>query len=183
MSIRIIVVDDHTMFRAGVVEMLMTVPDFQVIAEGSSAVEAITLAHELLPDVAVLDLEMPGPGVKAMVRRVLDASPSTRIVILTMHDDPAVVRELLDAGASGYLLKTAGRSELVAAIKSASGTDESVLLAVSRKTALSLARSQLGEPEVLSPGRSTSWRCCPRAAVTARSPRRCSSAAAPSSGT
>lgn len=150
MSTRIIVVDDHAMFRAGVVEMLSTVAEFHVVAEGSSAVEAITLAHDLVPDIAVLDLEMPGPGVKAMVRRVLDASPATKIVILTMHDDPAVVRELLDAGASGYLLKTAGRSELIAAIKSANGTDGSVLLAVSRKTALSLAQSTMGEPEVLS---------------------------------
>jgi DNA-binding NarL/FixJ family response regulator len=149
MTTKIIVVDDHHLFRAGVVEMLTTVPDFEVVAEGGSGVEAITLAHERQPDVAVLDLEMPGPGVKVMVRRVLDASPGTRIVILTMHDDPNVVRDLLDAGASGYLLKTAGRSELIAAIKSASGTEESVLLAVSRRTALSLTRPESVESELL----------------------------------
>jgi DNA-binding NarL/FixJ family response regulator len=150
MTTRLIVVDDHTMFRAGVVEMLATVPEFEIVGEGGSSVEAITLAHEHQPDVAVLDLEMPGPGAKVTVRRVLDSSPGTKVVILTMHDDPGLVRELLDAGASGYLLKTAGRNELMAAIKSADGTQGSVLLAVSRRTALSLARADSGETEVLS---------------------------------
>jgi DNA-binding NarL/FixJ family response regulator len=150
MTTTIVVVDDHHLFRAGVIEMLATVPDFRIVAEGSSGVQAITLTHEHQPDVAVLDLEMPGPGAKATVRRVLEASAGTKVVVLTMHDDPNLVRELLEAGASGYLLKTAGRNELVAAIKSASGTQGSVLLAVSRRTALSLARTESGEPEVLS---------------------------------
>ncbi len=135
---RIAVVDDHELFRSGVVELLQTVAEFEVVSEGATGVEAITVAHETHPDVLLLDVEMPGPGAAATIRKILDASPATRVVILTMHDDPELVRTLLDAGASGYLVKSAGRTELVAAISTAARGDATVLMSVSRSTALSL---------------------------------------------
>jgi DNA-binding NarL/FixJ family response regulator len=148
--IRIIVVDDHTLFRTGVIELLQSVPTFEIIAEGASGPDAITLAYEKQPDVLVLDVEMPGPGAAATIRTVLEVSPSTRIVVLTMHDDPTLVRSLFEEGAVGYLLKSAGRSELAAAISAAARNESSVLLSVSRDTVMNLGRSATASSSSLS---------------------------------
>lgn len=139
-TLRVAVIDDHNLFRAGVVELLESAAHINVVGEGASGVEAITLAYESKPDVMLLDVEMPGPGASATVRRVRDASAGTRVVILTMHDDPEIVRSLVDAGASGYLLKSAGRSELLAAVENAGQSEDSVLIAVSRRTAATLGK-------------------------------------------
>ena len=135
---RIVVVDDHHMFRAGVIELLQSVPEFEIVGYGASGVDAITMAREFRPDVVILDVEMPGPGATTTIRRILEASPTTKVVVLTMHDDAELVRTLFDAGAVGYLLKSAGRHELVAAISTASRSEGSVLLAVSRATVMNL---------------------------------------------
>ena len=154
LSTRIVVVDDHQLFRTGLIEILQTVDGFHIVAEGATGVEAITLAHDAKPEVLILDVEMPGPGAAATIRKILDASPSTRIVVLTMHDDADIVRSLLEAGASGYLLKSAGRTELIAAINTAARHDSAILLSVSRNTAMSLARGASpppSPPNILSP--------------------------------
>jgi len=139
-AVRVAVIDDHNLFRAGVVELLESARNIEVVGEGASGVEAITLARDSRPDVMLLDVEMPGPGAPATVRRVREASSSTRVVILTMHDDPEIVRALVEAGASGYLLKSAGRSELLAAVESAAQSEDAVLIAVSRRTATTFGR-------------------------------------------
>jgi DNA-binding NarL/FixJ family response regulator len=149
--VRIVVVDDHHLFRAGVIELLQSVPEFDIAAEGATGVEAVTLTHQAKPDIVLLDVEMPGPGATATIRKILEASPRTRIVILTMHDDADIVRDLLDAGASGYLLKSAGRSELIAGITAAARTDDAIMISVSRNTALQLGRTpSVPEPTLLS---------------------------------
>jgi DNA-binding NarL/FixJ family response regulator len=149
-NLRVAVIDDHNLFRAGVVELLESAGHVEVIGEGASGVEAIALAHDSRPDVMLLDVEMPGPGAPATVRKVREASTGTRVVILTMHDDPEIVRSLVDAGASGYLLKTAGRSELLAAVENAAHSEDSVLIAVSRRTAATLGRQRDGAACLLS---------------------------------
>ncbi len=86
------------MFREGVIELLHSVPDFGIVADGASGESAVAIVSEYKPDVLILDVEMPGPGATTTIRRVLDASPNTRIVILTMHDDAHLVRGPLSAG-------------------------------------------------------------------------------------
>jgi DNA-binding NarL/FixJ family response regulator len=136
----IVVVDDHYLFRAGLIELLDSMPEFSVSGDGASGVEAIALAHEQRPDVILLDIEMPGPGTPATIRKIAEASPHTRVVVLTMHDDPELVRSIVDAGAAGYLVKSAGREELVAAINAARRDESTVLVCVSRTTLLNMGR-------------------------------------------
>jgi DNA-binding NarL/FixJ family response regulator len=138
--IRIAVVDDHQLFRDGLVELLQTVTDLQVTEQGATGPEAIALAERAKPDVVVLDVELPGEGPAATIKAIRMASPATRIVILTMHDDPALILELIDAGASAYLLKSADRLELATAIRRAARRDDTVLVAVARSSVLGLAR-------------------------------------------
>lgn len=147
---RIAVVDDHHLFREGVMELLQSVPEFDIVADGASGESAVAIVNKYKPDVLILDVEMPGPGATTTIRRVLDASPNTRVVILTMHDDANLVRDLLGAGAAAYLLKSARLSELVAAISTASRNDGAVLLAVSRGTVMSLGRTGQQEDDILS---------------------------------
>jgi DNA-binding NarL/FixJ family response regulator len=149
----IIVVDDHHLFRAGLIELLDSVTEFKIAADGSTGVEAITLAHEFKPDIVVLDVEMPGPGAQATIRKILEVSPNTKIIVLTMHDDAELVRTLLEAGAAGYLLKSAGRAELIAAINAARRNEDAILLSVSRATLMRLGRttSAPASTDLLSP--------------------------------
>jgi len=140
----IVVVDDHNLFRAGLIELLDSVPDFAVSGDGGSGVDAITLAQEHQPDVVLLDVEMPGPAAPVTIRKISETSPHSKVVVLTMHDDPEILVSLIDAGAAGYLLKSAGRDELMTAINAARRNDGSVLICVSRKTLLNMGRHTSG---------------------------------------
>ena len=124
MTVRIVLADDHTLFREGLRELLSTDPDFQVVGEGSSGDEAIALAEEHRPDVLLLDVEMPGPGAKAVIVALRTAMPELNVIILTMHDSAGVVRDLLQSGAAAYLVKNIARDQLVAAVRSVSRRGE-----------------------------------------------------------
>jgi DNA-binding NarL/FixJ family response regulator len=115
--IRIVVADDHPMFRAGVVASLAAQPDIEVVAEGSSATEAIRLVGEHGPDVCLLDIAMPGGGLTA-AREICASSPQTRVVMLTVSEDEDDLLEAMKAGASGYVLKGAAASELAGVLRS-----------------------------------------------------------------
>jgi DNA-binding NarL/FixJ family response regulator len=141
-EISIVVVDDHTLFRHGLREILQTDPLFQVVGEGASGAQAVELAERLQPDVILLDVEMPGPGARTTISQVRFASPFTKVVILTMHDDPVFVHDLLESGASAYMVKTVAKDELIAAIRSVARDDGNVLLSVSRTTIERLDRQQ-----------------------------------------
>jgi DNA-binding NarL/FixJ family response regulator len=110
--IRIVVADDHPMFRAGVVASLAAQPDIEVVGEGASAPEAVSLVAQHSPDVALLDIAMPGGGLSA-ARDISAASPATRVVMLTVSEDEDDLLAAMKAGASGYVLKGAAASELV----------------------------------------------------------------------
>jgi DNA-binding NarL/FixJ family response regulator len=138
--ISIAVVDDHQLFRDGLVELLQTVTELQVTAQGATGPEAIALAERAKPDVVILDVELPGDGPGPTIKSIRAVSPNTRVVILTMHDEPALLLELIDAGASAYLLKSADRLELATAIRRAARRDDTVLVAVARSSVLGLAR-------------------------------------------
>ena len=115
-SIRIVVADDHPMFRAGVVASLAAQPDIEVVGEGASAAEAISLVEQHAPDLALLDIAMPGGGLAA-ARDIGTAFPATRVVMLTVSEDEDDLLAAMKAGASGYVLKGAAASELVNVVR------------------------------------------------------------------
>ncbi len=120
MSIRVLLVDDHAVVRQGLRAYLELQSDIEVCGEAAGAEHATTLAARLLPDVALVDLVMPGiDGVEA-TRRILAASPATRVVILTSSTDTASVRPAVEAGATSYQLKEVGGPELVESVRRAS---------------------------------------------------------------
>ncbi|PZM95076.1 MAG: DNA-binding response regulator [Actinobacteria bacterium] len=142
-QIRVCLADDHTLFRDGIREMLTTDPELTVVGDASTGPEAVALAVRLRPDVLLLDVEMPGPGAPSVIQQISRVAPETKIIVLTMHDDPDLVRDLLQAGAAAYLLKTIVRDELIAAVRSvARRPSGNVLLAVSRQTVEQLDRDR-----------------------------------------
>lgn len=142
--IRVAVADDHNLFRAGLVEVLQTYADIEVVAEAATAAEALEIARTECPDVMLLDLDMPdtkssGENGAGTAYGVMTLSPTTKVIVVTMHDDVDMVRRLIDAGVSGYLLKSAGREELNAAIRAAVRGEDAVVVSVSRGTASALS--------------------------------------------
>jgi DNA-binding NarL/FixJ family response regulator len=110
--IRVLLADDHAMFRQGIRHMLETDPQIEVVGEGDNGVEAIALARQTEPDVIFLDVEMPMMGGEEALKHLLRISSSPRIVILTMHASERLVRSFLAQGASGYVHKSASIEEL-----------------------------------------------------------------------
>ena len=120
-KIRLLLADDHAVLRAGLRLLLDGQADMQVVAEAgdAAAVLALTRAHE--PDLILLDIGMPGPGFAETIKRILRVRPKVRIVMLTMHDDPAYLRAALVAGAAGYVVKKVADAELLSAIRAVHG--------------------------------------------------------------
>ncbi|MCP3769895.1 MULTISPECIES: response regulator [unclassified Streptomyces] len=141
-GVRICLADDHTLMRDGLKEVLRTATGFAVVGEASTGTEAVVLVARLRPDVLLLDIEMPGPQASETIRHLARIAPETRVLVLTMHDDPDMVHKLLAAGASGYLLKSILRDELIAAVRSACQPSDSVVLVVSRRTVEQLHRQK-----------------------------------------
>ena len=116
-TIRILIADDHTMFRQGLREILERKGGFQVVAEAKDGAEALRLIEAEQPDIALLDITMPGMDGVEVARRTVAAGLPTRIVMLTMHKDDRMVLEALRAGANAYLLKDAEASDLVQTVR------------------------------------------------------------------
>ncbi|MBY4111407.1 response regulator transcription factor [Rhodococcus fascians] len=147
--IRVILADDHTLFRDGLAALIETDPAFVVIGQcpdGTSAIEVVTRE---VPDIAVLDVEMPGPGAHAVVTAIRAATPSVSIVVLSMHQDAELLRSLLDAGASAFLSKTVARDQLIAGLHSVQRSPDNVLLSTSRHSIHSALDTD--NPEVPNP--------------------------------
>jgi two-component system response regulator NreC len=115
--IRILIVDDHAVLRAGLRLLLEAEPDMEVVGEAGDGAEALTRTLESAPDVVLLDVTMPDMDGLEVLRRVRDSSPQARVLMLTMHDDEGYLREALAAGSSGYVLKRAADIELLSAIR------------------------------------------------------------------
>jgi DNA-binding NarL/FixJ family response regulator len=116
-KIRLLLADDHAILRAGLRMLLDAQADMVVVAEASDGLEAVRRAHETRPDVAVIDLTMPGLSGVETLERLHRELPATRMLVLTMHDDPAYARVARAAGASGHVIKDSESSELLAAIR------------------------------------------------------------------
>jgi len=132
--ISLVLVDDHVLFREGLRELLSYRTEFIVVAEGASGEEAVALVRRFDPDVVLLDVEMPGQGAVQTVQQLRETAPRTKIVILTMHDDPHLVQELLSRGVSAFLTKTVGREQLLPAIRTIGRSTDTVLVSVHRST-------------------------------------------------
>ncbi|HEU5318991.1 MAG TPA: response regulator transcription factor [Chloroflexota bacterium] len=115
--IRVLIADDHSIVRAGVRMLLEAQPDMDVVGEAADGREALTLARQVQPDVVLMDITMPRMSGLDATREVLRASPRTRVLVLTMHGTDEYFFRLLDAGASGYLLKEGAPADLVAAVR------------------------------------------------------------------
>jgi len=116
-KIRILLADDHAVVRQGFKMILAAQPDMEIVGEAGNGREALDLAGQLQPDVIVMDVAMPELNGIEATRRVADLSPRTRVLALSMHKDSVYVREILRAGARGYLLKDAIASDLLAAVR------------------------------------------------------------------
>ena len=115
--IRVLVADDHTIVRQGLVGILKKSEEIEVVAEAADGHEAVEKALKSKPDVVVVDVSMPRlSGIEA-ARRIHEALPATRILVLTMHDDEEYILRMVRAGVSGYLLKDGAASELLAGIR------------------------------------------------------------------
>jgi DNA-binding NarL/FixJ family response regulator len=136
--IRVVVADDHTLFREGLVELLATDESFETVATAANGHDAMRLCRALRPDILLLDVEMPGPGVRSLIRQLHVHLPAVRIVVLTMHESPSMVQQLLELGAASYLVKSIGRVELIAALHSVFRDPHNVLLSVHRETVTAL---------------------------------------------
>jgi len=117
MSLRIILADDHAIFRDGLRALLDDQPGMQVVAEAENGREAVRLARELKPDLVVMDVTMPGLNGVEATRQITSDSSSITVISLSMHADQRRVAEMLSAGASGYLLKNSAFDELIQAIR------------------------------------------------------------------
>ena len=120
-KLRILLADDHAVVRQGFRRILESQPDMEIIGEAGNGREAVELAGKLTPDLVVMDVAMPELNGIEATRRLKDGSPRTRVLALSMHKDAVYVREILRAGAQGYLLKDAIDADLVAAVRAVAG--------------------------------------------------------------
>ena len=116
--ITVFIVDDHDLVRTGIRRMLEGVPGIKVVGEASNGEEAVKLARELLPNVVLMDVKMPGIGGLEATRKLLRIDPDIKVLIVTVCEDNLYPRRLIQAGASGYLTKGASMDEMIQAIRS-----------------------------------------------------------------
>ncbi len=143
--IRIALADDHTLVRRALRVLLEAEPDFEVVAEGENAEEAVRYVRGHKPDVLLLDVNLPDQTGPKTIPQVQEASPDTRIVMLTMQSEPAFAREALQAGAVGYVLKDAVDDQLVEAVRLAAHGKTYVQPEMGAR----LAREPAGPPDEL----------------------------------
>lgn len=117
MAFRIFIADDHEVVRKGLIALLQAQPDWEVCGEAADGREAVEKAAEVKPDIVILDIGMPSLNGLEATRQILKVNPEAKILVLTLHDSDSVVREVLNAGARGFLLKSDAARDLVAAVE------------------------------------------------------------------
>jgi DNA-binding NarL/FixJ family response regulator len=116
-KIRLLLVEDHTVVRAGLRALFDRQSDMEVVAEAGTSAEGLVRSQASRPDLVVLDLTLPGGGGLDLIAGLLRQKPAPHVLVLSMHDDPAYVRAALAAGAAGYLVKTVREQDLLAAVR------------------------------------------------------------------
>ncbi len=170
-AVRILVVDDHPLFRQGVVHSLELDTGFEVVGETDSGERALEMARALLPDLVLLDVSMPGWNGIVTAERIAIACPATVIVMLTMSDDKDKLLAAFKAGARGYVLKGAGPAEILRAVH-AVGSGEAIFGAALARRVLDLFAGGSRSPSS-PPASGRSWNSSPTGSPTARSPHGC----------
>jgi len=151
LSIRVLVVDDHAVVRAGLRRVLEAEPDIDVVGEAETGERAIFEAIESKPDVIVMDVVMPGKSGIEATPEVLRAVPTTRVLVLSMQDDPHYVRAAFEVGASGYVLKEAADNEVVGAVRAVAAGERYVHPALgARLVAAEVAERRRADDDPLS---------------------------------
>ena len=166
--IRVLLVDDHAMLRAGFRTILETQPDITVVGEAGTGADAVAQASALLPDVITMDVQMPDmDGIEATRRIVADPAVTAAIAIVTTFDRDDYLHQALDAGASGFLLKNAGAEDLIAAVRALAAGDGMLAPEVTRRVlarfaaAPAVAAPAAPEPAAAAPTRTTPTRTPP----------------------
>jgi len=116
---RVLLADDHTMFREGLARLLDTYGGLEVVGETANGEEAVVLAQKTRPDVVIMQVQMPFEKAQESLRRMREISPGLKVVIVTMFEDPRMMRELLKLGASAYVLKSTSSRHLIGAVRAA----------------------------------------------------------------
>jgi NarL family two-component system response regulator LiaR len=146
-TIRILLADDHVMLRQGTVALLQREADIEVVGQADNGRQAVELAHRLRPDIVVMDVRMPElSGVEA-TRQIRERFPAVQVLVLTAHDDEQYIFSLLEAGASGYLLKNAPISELVKAIHQVHEGKSPLSPAIARKIVVRMSSNDEASPD------------------------------------
>jgi DNA-binding NarL/FixJ family response regulator len=118
-TVRILIADDHALFRDGLKALLSSISEFEVVGEAATGEEAIQVARHLQPDVVLMDIQMPGVNGIEATRRIVNTSPHIGVIVVTMFEDDDSVFAAMRAGARGYILKGADQGEMVRAIRAA----------------------------------------------------------------
>lgn len=140
--IRVLLADDHDLFRQGVRRLLENVPDLEVVGEGRTGEETVRLVEDLVPDIVLLDITMPGLSGIDAARLIKTASPRTGVIMLTVHADEEFLFEAIKAGAMGYLLKDASPEDLVRAIRLIYGGEGLLAPSMAAKVMREFARTR-----------------------------------------
>jgi DNA-binding NarL/FixJ family response regulator len=146
--ISVLLVDDHTLVRRGFRRLLDDDAGIEVVGEGSNGDEAIRLVRELRPDVVVMDAAMPGMSGLAATRTIMASAPDVKILMLSMHSEETLVRQAMDAGARGYVLKSALDLDLAAAIRRVAAGETVLDPAIARPSQPAGERSRLTPREL-----------------------------------
>lgn len=133
-KVRVLVADDHAILRAGLSMLINSQPDMEAVGEAGSGPEAVNQASALAPDVVVLDLTMPHTDASRTIRELATSRAAPRVLVLTMHDDPAYLDMAMSAGAHGFVTKKAADPELLAAIRAVHSGRQFVDATIDRRT-------------------------------------------------
>lgn len=118
MGVRVLLVDDHAMFRAGVKSLLAFNPEFEIVGEADSGQQALDKVREVKPDIVIMDIAMPGMDGLSATRLIKELHPEVKVLLLSQHENREYILPALKMGASGYVLKRAAADELIQAVKS-----------------------------------------------------------------
>ncbi len=146
--LRIVIVEDHPLFRKGLRTLISGIEDFEMAGEASDGEQAVTTALALLPDVVLMDLQLPGQSGIDAIRAIIAASPTTRILVVTLFQDDDSVFAALRAGARGYILKDADEAEMIRAIRAIAAGESLFSPAIASRVLAFFAGSRPVAPQI-----------------------------------
>ena len=149
MTCNLLLVDDHSLIRAGVRALVLDIPGYAVIGEASDGSQLLEMVEQLAPDIVLLDISMKETGGLEALQRLKRVRPQSKVLILSMHTDPALIMQALESGAHGYLLKDATATELEHALEALRNNERYLSPAIAHTVInQALTRTQKNQPEV-----------------------------------